>query len=294
MYQSLWYPEGFRVAFLLAISLFFAGPLLAASPQRIVSTGPAITEILYALGLGPNVVGVSTFCHFPAEAQKKSTVGTYLEPNLEVIASLKPDLVIVEKLPTRATSTLGRLGVRTLEVQFGDVAGIMRAMETIATAAGNAEAGRKLTASIRARLGAVRQRYASAPKRTMTFIVGRAAGRLEGIVVVGQGSHLNELIDIAGGRNVFSSSKMPYFKVSLEALGAANPDVIIDMGEMADTVGVTPERKAAVVKLWQTGAPQLRATRGGAGVVPVASDIFVVPGPRIVEAAEEFARILHR
>ncbi|MCC6538397.1 MAG: ABC transporter substrate-binding protein, partial [Bryobacterales bacterium] len=248
--------------FLLVISLFFAGSLRAAPPQRIVSTGPAITETLYALGLGPNVVGVSTFCHFPADAQKKTKVGTYLEPNLEVIASLKPDLVIVEKLPTRATSTLGRLGVRTLEVQFGDVAGIMRAMETIATAAGDAAAGRKLTASIRARLEAVRQRHASAPRRSMTFIVGRAAGRLEGIVVVGQGAHLNELIEIAGGRNVFAQSKMPYFKVSLEALGAADPEVIVDMGEMADTVGVTPERKAAVVKLWRASAPRLRATGG--------------------------------
>jgi ABC-type Fe3+-hydroxamate transport system substrate-binding protein len=108
---------------------------------------------------------------------------------------------------------------------------------------------------------------------------------------VGRASYLNELIDIAGGENVFLESVAPYPKVSIEELLARDPEVIVDMGEMADTVGVTDEQKRKVVRLWQR-YPSLAAVKHG-GVHSIASDIYVVPGPRMVEAAEAFARMLH-
>jgi iron complex transport system substrate-binding protein len=129
------------------------------------------------------------------------------------------------------------------------------------------------------------------PRRSVVFIVGRQPGRLAGLVAVGQGSYLNELFEIAGGTNIFAKASQQYLKISVEELLARNPDVIIDMGEMADTVGVSEEQKNSVVALWSK-YPSLKAVQGN-GVHAVASDIFVVPGPRIAEAAEAFARLLH-
>ena len=102
---------------------------------------------------------------------------------------------------------------------------------------------------------------------------------------------MNEIIEIAGGANIFRDAKAAYPTVSLEEILARNPEVIIDMGEMADTVGVTEAQKQAVQKLW-TGMSSVAAVRSGR-VHAVASDVFVVPGPRVVDAAAEFFKLLH-
>jgi ABC-type Fe3+-hydroxamate transport system substrate-binding protein len=123
------------------------------------------------------------------------------------------------------------------------------------------------------------------------FVVGRTPQRLDGLIVVGQASYLNEVIAIAGGVNVFRDAPASYPAVSLEDVLARNPDVILDMGEMSDTGGVTPEQKASVVALWKR-AGSIAAIRTNR-VIPVASDIFVVPGPRIVQAADEMLQMFH-
>jgi iron complex transport system substrate-binding protein len=125
----------------------------------------------------------------------------------------------------------------------------------------------------------------------MMFVVGRTPGRLDGLMVVGQSSYLNDIIEIAGGQNVFGDASAAYPKVSLEEILSRNPDVIIDMGEMAQTVGVTDVQKRNVTALWNRMAT-IAAVRNKR-VHAVASDIFVVPGPRVVLAAQEFFEILH-
>ncbi len=137
----------------------------------------------------------------------------------------------------------------------------------------------------------IQARTRNRPRRSLLFVVGRTPGRLEGLIAVGRGSYLNAIIDIAGGRNVLADSPVDYPKISLETVLARNPDVIVDMGEMAETKGVTEERKQQVVALWRQRS-SLQAVAAGR-VYAVASDIFVVPGPRVVEAAEAFARMLH-
>ena len=88
-----------------------AAVLFAAPPQSIVSTAPSITELLYALGLGNRVVGVTRFCRYPPEAQLKPKIGDYTSPNLEAIAALKPDLVIIQTNPVHLADRLGKLQV---------------------------------------------------------------------------------------------------------------------------------------------------------------------------------------
>ncbi len=114
---------------------------------------------------------------------------------------------------------------------------------------------------------------------------------LEDLIAAGAGSYLGELIALAGGVNVFGDAPVPYSKIGLEEILARNPDVIIDMGEMAQTVGVTEAQKREVVALWSR-YPKLRAVEKGR-VFAVASDIFVVPGPRVTEAARQIAAMLH-
>jgi iron complex transport system substrate-binding protein len=264
-----------------------AGP--GAQPARIVSTSPSITEILYELGLGDRVVGVTTYCHYPPEAAKKPKIGDFLHPNLERIVGLRPDLVISESTGVRGSV---QLTLPALEVRNGSVAEILEAIDTIGRAAGVPDRAERLAARIRSDLGAISERTARLKHPRVMFVAGRTPGRVEDIVVAGRGSHLDELIGIAGGVNVFRDTVSNYSKISLEALVARNPEVIIDMGEMADTAGVTEAQKRAVAATWAARMPMLAAVRNRR-VYAVASDIYVVPGPRIVEAAREFARMLH-
>jgi iron complex transport system substrate-binding protein len=260
--------------------------LLAAG---IVSTTPSITEILFAVGLGDKVVGVTTYCRHPAEARSRTKIGTFAQPDLERIVSLKPDLVVVEDNGLGLRAKVERLGLRVLEVRHGSVAEVLEAIDRIAVAGGR-ERGR-LAATIRADLDSVRARVRGRPPTSMAFIVGRDPGTARGIIAAGPGSYLSEIMAVAGGRNVFDGAVAAYPKISAESLLGADPEVIVDMAEMASGEGLTAGQRESVVKLWGV-YPTLRAVRMGR-VHPVSNDAFVVAGPRMVDAAREFARMLH-
>lgn len=257
-----------------------------AAQNRIVSTTPAITETLFALGLGSRVVGVSTYCHFPPEATSRPKIGTYLQPNLEAILRLRPDMVIMERLAPQTIDQLKRANIRVEQISTGDLRTNLQMIEDIGRFAGAAEQARALRTRMQAEFDRIRAMPPHANRRKAVFVVGRAPGRLEGIVAVGKGSYLNELIAIAGGVNVVADSSLSYPKLSLESMIRLQPDIIIDMGDMAETVGISEEHKRAVEALWKSRR-DLKAR-----VHAVASDIFVVPGPRMVDAAHELQRLL--
>lgn len=260
---------------LLLIALFASGAVQAA-PLRIVSTSPVITETLFALGIGSRVVGVSNYCHYPAEAATRPRIGTYLEPDIEAIVRLKPDLVLIERLPNRAIEqlTAARVPVRT--VVTGDIAANMRLMEDVAEAAGVKEQGLQLTARLRRELESLKPAPSAARVRAV-FIVGRAPQSLDNLIAAGTKSHLDELMALAGGVNAIDSP-LPYAKISLETILRARPQVIIDMGQMGDKTAITPEQQRAVAALWGR-RPEIRAR-----IHAVADERFLVPGPRMAEA----------
>jgi iron complex transport system substrate-binding protein len=264
---------------------------LTAQPRRIVSTAPSITETLFALGLGNAVTGVSQHCHYPPEAAARPKIGTYVNPNVEAIVALRPDLVILQDAAHQAALQLQRVGIGTLEIRHGTLETVFAAITDIGGRCGVPDRAVKLNGEIRTRLDAIRRRTASLPRRSLVFIVGRSPGSLDDLTAVGKGSYLNELIEIAGGVNALARTAMPYPKVSLESIIGLNPDVLVDMGDMAETLGVTEEHKSSVVALWSR-YPALKAAAQGR-VFAVASDIFVVPGPRVADAAEAFEKMLH-
>ena len=275
-----------RLALLALLSLL---PLPAA--MRVVSTAPSFTEIMFAMGAAARVVGVSTYCHYPREVEKLPRIGTYMQPNVEAIARLKPGLVLMHAEHGKAVAQLRGLGMKVLELRNTTLEETLASATQIGRAIGMPAEGAKLERSLRDKLSAIEKRYAGKKPRTLLFIVGRTPGRLDGLIAVGSGSFLNEVIRIAGGRNVLFDSQVAYPRISLEAVVRLDPDVIVDMGDMAETVGVTEEHKRAVVRLWEAQKAVRAATQRN--VFAVAADIFVVPGPRVIEAAEAFAKMMH-
>jgi iron complex transport system substrate-binding protein len=268
-----------------------ATALPAAPPQRIVSTAPSITELLYALGLGDRVVGVTRFCRYPPDALLKPKIGDYTSPNLEAIAALRPDLVVIQTNPIHLADLLARLKLHVLEIDQENIAAIYKSTQEVGAATGTEQHAAQLTDSIREGLAKIRASVQALPRVRMMFVIGRSPDRLDGLVVAGRASYLNEAIEIAGGENVFKDAKAAYPEVSLEEVMARNPQVIVDMGDMADTVGVTEQHKRSVIALWNR-IPTLAAVKQH-HVFAVASDIYVVPGPRVIDAAKAFAEMLH-
>jgi len=277
-----------------SIVLWLAAAALALGqrpPQRIVSTAPSITELLYALGLGDRIVGVDRFSRYPPEVLRKQKIGDYANPNLEVIASLRPDLVMIPTNPVKLAERLATLRLKVLEIDQEGIAKLYDSFRIVGQATGTVEQAARLTSTVRGQLETVRARAAPLKRTRMMFVVGRTPNRLDGLIVVGQASYLNEIIALAGGENVFRDAVASYPEVSLEEVLARNPDVIVDMGDMADTVGVTDEHKREVTSLWErlTSVAAVKQHR----VHAVASDVYVVPGPRVVEAAKAFFAMLH-
>jgi iron complex transport system substrate-binding protein len=266
--------------------VLFAGLLTAQ--QRVVSVAPSATEILYALGWGDRVVGVTQYCHFPQEVRKKPQVGSYLRPSLEAIAALKPDLIVLD--PT--TTTVNLPGVKMASIERKDLLAVERSVSNIAKAMGDPARASALIERMRRDLNAVRVRNQGRAKRKTMFVVGRNPGQLTGLVVVGRDSYLNELIELAGGQNIFADAPLSYPKVSAEEILARQPEVIIDMGDMADTDAV-PEGHLAQVRALYSQLAQVAAVKNGR-VFAVASDIYVVPGPRVVDAAREFEKMIQK
>lgn len=277
--------RGLIPAFLLCLSL-----ATAAEPRRIISTAPSITEALYALGLGDRVVGVTLYCRYPADAQRKPRIGTFLEPNLEVMLSLKPDLVLVIKNPVQVAEKLRRLGVRAEELNQDSIEDILRSLGQIGQWTGTEKRAAQLTADLRAQLDQVRAAAAKRPRKPTLFLVGRSPGTLQGMVGAAGGTFVDELMTLAGADNILHNSPIPYPKVSLEQILAADPEVILDMGDFAHVEGKPLESMSKLMEIWGK-YPRLRAVKNRQ-VRQVDSEIFIRPGPRMGQAAQALARML--
>jgi iron complex transport system substrate-binding protein len=271
----------------LAVSV----PLTAQVPSRIVSTSPSITETLFALGLGSRVVAVSRFCRFPPEVASLPKVGTFLEPDAELIARQKPDLTVINVQAQDVARQLGRLRVPFVAVDSVGLANVFVSMRAIGRAANVSDRAEALVTETQARLDRVRSAVAGRRPQRVLLILGRRPGTLADLVAVGRTSYLSELVTIAGGVNVLSDDNLPpYPRISMEVVIRLAPDVIIDAGDMGDTPEDRQIRRARTEGLWKR--QPLAASKAGR-VHAVISDAFVVPGPRVVEAAETIAGWLH-
>jgi len=266
------------------IATLAAGPALPAPapPARVVSLTPALTEILFAVGAGERVVGVTDFCDYPPEAKTRAKIGGYVNPSVEAVLALKPDLVVVSPGPGNRDAALAmqRAGLRVEVVQAETLEDSLGAIETVARLVGNEEKGRTLVARIRERLDAVRRKVAGKPTVPTLFCV-----QTEPIYAAGRDTLPSQILEIAGGKNVVAEPRYP--RLALEAVVAAKPQVILQARmDVPASGGPSPEE--AFWARW----PQIPAV-AAKRVVLLDNGVALRPGPRVADAAERLAAILH-
>lgn len=252
--------------------------------RRIISLAPSVTEVLFALGAGDDVVGVSTYCDYPPEVNRLDRVGTFLTPNVERILAKRPDVVIGVPSPGNRTGveSLQRLGVRVVVVNPQTLAAIEQSFVTIGQAIGREQAGRDLAARVRAHIERVRARIADAPERKVLMVVGHVP-----LIAAGAGTFQDELIHLAGGVNLAAAAGGHWPHLSLEVVLAASPEVIIDT-----TMGNEEQRGPGTgLDFWRQ-FPELPAVAAHR-VVGYQAYALLRPGPRIAEAFESMAHFIH-
>lgn len=260
----------------------------AAGPQRIVSLVPATTEMLFAIGAGGRVAGVSSYGSYPPEAEKLPRLGGLLNPNVERLLALRPDLVVVYSTQAELRRQLEGGAVPTfLYVHRGlpDITQTIRALGARIDAAAPANA---LANRIESQLAAIRTRVAGRPRPRTLLVIGREAGALRGVLASGGYGFLHDMVELAGGSDALADIARESVTMSTEMLLSRGPEVIIELHYGADLKLDRIDSERAV---WNR-LESLPAVKTGR-VYLLVGDEFVVPGPRIVTAAERFARVLH-
>jgi len=244
-------------------------------PARIVSLIPAVTEMLFAIGAGPQVVGVSAFDTFPTEAAARTKVGGLFDPNFEAILTLRPDLAIVYGSQDELIGRLERVHVPMFTYRHGGLADITRTIRDLGARTGHASEATRLADEIDAQLRAVRIR-ASGDTRPRTLLVfGREEGSMRGLYVSGGMGFLHDMLEAAGGANVMADVKREGLQLSLEQLLSRAPEVVI---ELRASDAWSRERQAREAAAWKTvGVPAARNGR----VRFLLDDSLTIPGPRV-------------
>ena len=275
------------LACFLAAGTAMAAVAGEAAQHRIVSLTPSVTEILYALGAGARLVGVSDESTEPPASRNLPRVGTFLAPVVERVLSLEPELVITSPSPGNENAVLAieRSGVRTAVVTEGSasLADLRTAIGETAQAVGRRDEGEALLAVIDSALARVRARVAGLPTPRTAVVIG-----LEPLVLAGSESYLGDLVRLAGGTNVADAVAGRWPRVGWEFLVSAAPEVVIDLSR-ARPANETDGGGAAGNRVRFDDLP---AGRNGRVYRPT-GDLLLRPGPRVAQAAAEIASALH-
>jgi len=258
------------------------------SAGRIVSLVPNVTEMLFAIGAGAQVVGVSTYDDFPPETKSLPRVGALLDPDTERILSLRPDLVIVYGSQTELEGQFARAGIRVFAYRHSGVENVLQTIRDIGRLTGHVADGDRVARDLRAQLDSTRARLRGRPRPRTMLVIGRDAAALRGIYVSGGVGFLHELLDIAGGDDVFGDIKREAVQPSNETMLVRAPDVIIELHPGDPPPAETLQKERAVWKLLAS-VPAVRNGR----VHLLYGGYLVTAGPRLARAADAFARVLH-
>jgi len=255
---------------------------ISPSPQRIVSLAPGITETLYALGLDNKIVGVTSFCNWPPSALKKQRIGGFINPSIEQIVSLKPDLVIATADGNRPDTVrqLERIGMTVYVTNPSDTNGILGSISHLGEITARKNAATKLVRHLQKRLSNIEDQIRHKRKPRVFFQIG-----LEPLITIGGKTLINEVIQRAGGINIASNDTARYPRYSPEGIMAGLPDIIL-FAPMANDKEFT-----AVRNFWMKfeGIPAVKNNR----IYPIDTDLISRASVRIVDAIETMALIFH-
>ena len=263
-------------------------PRPQAAPHRIISLIPSVTEMLFAMGAGDDVIAVSSFDHYPPEAEKRRKVGGLIDPDFELILSLRPDLVIVYGTQGDLIGRLDRAHIPMFNYEHAGLADVTQTIRKIGLRIGHAAGAETLAAGIERDLAAIRARTARISKPSTLLVFEREAGSLRGMFASGSVGFLHDMLEVAGGTNVFADVKRQSLQLAAEQVLARAPEVII---EIHSGPGWTPDRIARERDVWR-GLSSVPAVRTGR-IYLLVDEMVSIPGPRVAEATRMIARVLH-
>jgi iron complex transport system substrate-binding protein len=286
---------GFAVRVIVVCSLLFAACRTddsTAPPntpaQRIISLVPAVTEMLFAIGAGDDVVAVSSFDEYPAEVANLPRVGALIDPDFERILTLRPTLVVVYESQTDLIARLERASIGMFPYRHSVGAGLGEITETmrrLGTRTGHADTAAATADRIEQEIDLVRSRVAGRARPSTVVVFGREPGTLRGIYVSGGVGFLHDLLVAAGGENVFADVRRENLQASVETLLSRAPEVILELRTSDSAADPVAGRDA-----WNRLA-SMPAVRDGR--IHVLTDPSLsIPGPRIAAAARAFAAVL--
>jgi iron complex transport system substrate-binding protein len=245
-------------------------------PERIISLAPSNTEILFALGLGDKVVGVTDWCDYPPEALEKEKVGAYDTPNIEKIAALNPDLILAAHgLPLDIIDALENLELTVFGIKTTDLDDLLNDIRTVGNITGEEAAANVLTSEMESRIAAVTDQTEGLEQRPKVFYIVWH----DPLFTVGSETFIHELIEKAGGVNIFGDLS-GYPVVSIEEVLPRDPEVIITSVWSFE---------------WALNATELASTNASqeGRIFTCDDDLVQRPAPRIVDGLEWFAYFIH-
>jgi len=259
-----------------------------ASASRIVSLVPALTEMLFAIGAGPQVIAVSSFDEFPPQVKSLPRVGALLDPDMERILALRPDLVLSYGSQTDVQAQLARANIRVFSYRHAGLNGIFTTLKDLGAAVGRPADAERLARDIRGGLDAIQARVRGRPKPKTLLVFERDPASLRSVYVSGGVGFLHDMLGIAGGVNVFADVARESVQPSIETMLARSPEVIL---EVRATGLLAAADVAQAKRVWGALASVPAVKQGRIEVLT--GEHLVVPGPRVVQGTEAFARALH-
>lgn len=260
---------------------------IKSTPQRIVSLTPANTEILFALGAGDRVVGVTTFCDFPEEARARAKVGGFAAStvNIESLLALRPDLVVTgDEYHRKVIESLAKAGVATVAIKSSDFAGVFASMRLLGKITGQANEAEVLVNAQQTRVDAVIARAAKIRQVDRLRVYWEVFDAP--VITTGPNTIIGQLIALSGGLNVFAEIDAEFPQISTEAVIARDPQVILGP-QMESGESLSLEKVRA-----RAGWRSIDAVQKGR-VYAVSADLTSRPGPRLVDGLELVARTLY-
>jgi iron complex transport system substrate-binding protein len=261
-------------------------PQTAAQARRVVSIIPATTEMLFAMSAGDRLVAVGTYDRFPPDVDRLPRVGALLDPDVERIITLRPDLVILYGTQADLRAQLDRAGIPYYPYVHRGLGDISDTIRSLGARVGMSRQADSLAAHLEQQLAAIRTRVAGRPRPKTLLVFGREPGTLRNINSSGGVGFLHDMLDVAGGDDVFGDVKQQAVTTSTEMVLARAPDVIIELNYARNQ-----RAAAADVRSWNalSSVPAVRNRR----VYVLEGEEFVVPGPRVGIATERLSRALH-
>jgi iron complex transport system substrate-binding protein len=256
--------------------------------RRVVSLVPNVTEILFAVGAGGQVVAVSSYDDFPPQAKSLPRVGALLDPDVERILALRPDLVMVYGSQSKLEGQLARAGIRVYSYRHAGVDNVLMAIRDVGRLTGHATESERVVRDLQSQLDGLRARVRGYPRPRTMLVIGRDAGALRGVYTSGGVGFLHELLDAAGGDDVFADIKREAVQPSNETMIVRAPQAIIELHAAEQPAAEVLRRERAV---WNA-LPSIPAVRNNR-VHLLYGSYLMAAGPRLGRAAEALARVLH-